>query len=175
MKKLFLLIAAVALVSGLGLRHQNSQTLHSLAEAVVAADAAGQDVAAPLARVQKFASDHMSAPLRIVLQASHRRATELAQTSAQPGVTNAKVYAEAQAACAGRGDSVTQARCNQDYVSKHLAPATIPTPVVAPKLSDYTHEIRSPLWTPDLAGMTVGVAAVVLVAGIVMPGRRRRK
>jgi hypothetical protein len=103
------------------------------------------------------------------------KAQAAAQASAAAQAANSQIYADAQRLCSGKSDSITQAKCNQDYISKHLANVPLPTPVAEPKAADYQLKLSAPLWTPDLAGAAVLGAAAALVLLLVSGWRRKRE
>ncbi len=160
-------------VGGFYLRHLNKQEAARQAQALIAADQAGQDTTAPLQSLKDYIKGHMGAKADVTLSAGYERAQAAARVAAQAQAANSQIYAQAQAACAGKSDSITQAKCNQEYLSKHLTSVPPPAPVAEPKLADYQHNLRSPLWTADLAGaLFVGVIAAL---ALLLPGLRRRK
>lgn len=174
MNKLIFVASALLLAVGFGARYQNSTTLRSLVEVVIAMDSSGKDTASPLKSARDYAAGHMSAPIRIILQASYERAVEKAKAAVTPPVNNAEVYAQAQRVCGTKTDSVTQARCNQNYIASRLAPAETPSPAELPKISDYTYDLKPPLWTSDVAGVSFVLSAVLLFAGLAKTLVRRK-
>lgn len=157
---LFLLAAAALVISGWYIRSTNAAAARAKAATITDQDRRGADTKDALTDLKTYAATHLGATITVTLSGSYERAQ--AQATA-PATTNAQVYAAAQAACAGKSNAVTQARCNQDYVSKHLVPTGSPAP--APKLADYQKTYKSPWWTPDLAGaLFLGAAAALLAA-----------
>jgi hypothetical protein len=175
MSKRVLTGLAVALVAlGLLLVYQDSRTAAHKAAAAVAADAASQDVSASLADLKAYVAAHMGTSRTVTLSGSYARA-QAASTAAAQAASNAsaQVYADAQRACGGKTDSITQARCNQQYIAAHLTTAT-PTPVPEPKLADYQHRLTSPVWTPSLAGVVLAGALVAAVLALISSRRGNR-
>lgn len=152
-KRILFIIAGVALLaSGFIFRGLTSRNALAQAKVIESADLAGNpDAATKLELLKSYASIHMGAGLTLTLEGSYKRAVAVAQAQAAAAGSSSKVYADAQAACAGKSDSVTQARCNQTYLSQHLTTAQ-GTPVAAPRRGDYQITVKSPIWTPDLAG-----------------------
>lgn len=165
MKARYLLALAALLLVASGVQmvaHQHHA--RTLEKAVQAADASGQDPAAGLAAAQAYLNKHMGVSLAIFLQASYDRALQAAQAAANPQ-SSGEVYAAAQAACAGKADSIVQARCVQAYVSAHAPAAPNPQAVAMPTKADYTKRLSSPTWTADAAGITFLLGLVFLGTG----------
>jgi hypothetical protein len=140
--------------------------------AIVQSDINGADTTADINSLKAYVLAHMGASTSFTLTGSYNRAVDAAKAAANASAANAQVYADAQKACGGRTDSITQARCNQDYIAKHLANLPPPGPVVEPKLADYQRNFRAPIWTPDIAGALMLGALAALGFGLV---RLRRK
>ncbi len=137
--------------------------------AIIKADKAGEVIAGTENDLVAYTRSHMKTSTRYVLEGSYARAVESAQAAANPA-SNGQVYAAAQTACAGRADSVAQARCVQTYLATHATPAANPSAVSLPEKGDYTKSVSSPGWTPDSAGLAllVTVAAFVLAAYLML-------
>jgi hypothetical protein len=88
---------------------------------------------------------------------------------------SAKVYADAQAKCGGKSDSVTQAKCNHTYIAQHLAAVPTATPVAAPRLADFQYSLKSPLWTPDLSGALLLGSLTAFALSLLLTLRRSRR
>jgi hypothetical protein len=165
-KRILFLVAAVALAAaGFYFRSQSSHTAHSQAASIVQADAAGNDVATQIASLKDFVKLHMGASVSFSLKGSFDRADAAAKAAAAAPDPNAKIYADAQKACSGKSDSITQAKCNSAYLQQHLSTAPTPTPVAAPVAADYSYKLAAPLWSPDLAGALFLGAVAALVMG----------
>lgn len=173
-KRILFVVAAIALgAAGIFYRASNAHTARLQADDIVKADAAGTDTTASLASLRDFVSSHMGASVTVTLKGSFDRAVAALPTPA-PTANSSQVYADAQKACAGKSDSITQARCNEAYISSHLTPATpTPAPVTPPKLADYQHVLTSPLWTPDLAGSLLLGALLSIVAAFLARNKKR--
>lgn len=174
------ILAALALIligGGIYMSSQNAAEARRKAAAITAADVAGQDTAPGLAGLKNFAAAHMGSGVTVTLTGSLQRAEAAAQQAAAAAqAANSEVYVAAQQACGGRRDSVTQAKCVQDYVSARLVAVPAPTPVPPPKASDYQRRINAPLWTPDLAGALLagGSASLILATSSFIKRKRRR-
>jgi hypothetical protein len=169
-KRIFFFAAAVILAgAGIFFRASNSHTARIQADQIVAADKAGTDTAAALASLQAFVKTHMGSSVKITLQYSYDRAQAAAKAAAAAAPSgNSQIYADAQRACGGKSDSITQARCVTAYVTQRLTNAPVPTPVPAPKLTDYQYNLKAPLWTPDLAGALLLGAAAAAGFGLIL-------
>lgn len=173
MKARYLLAMALVLIVASAtqmIAHQRHA--HQLQVAVLAADEAGQDTAPPLATAQAYVHKHMGTNLNLLLQASYNRAASAAQAAANPP-SSGEVYAAAQAACAGKADSVVQARCVQSYVASHATAAPNPQAVAMPNKTDYTKKLSSPVWTPDGVGLTTLLALLSLGGGVYLARHHR--
>jgi hypothetical protein len=170
MIKRILFVLATLLLAGGGLyvRSLNATSANTQAQAIIKQDAAGADTAAAVAALRDYAKAHMGADASFTLAGAYARAQAAAKAA------NSQIYADAQRACSGKSDSITQARCNQDYLAKHLANVPLPTPVPEPKPADYQYHITAPLWTPDLAGALLLGAAAALGLTLATLRRRRR-
>lgn len=168
-------IAILLLAGGWYMRTQNIAEASRRIQPVIQADTAGQDTKVALESLKGFVATHMGARADFTLQASYDRAQAAAQAAANAQAANSKIYADAQRVCGTKADSITLAHCNQDYLAKHLVTMTSPTPVTAPRLADYQYKLRSPFWTPDIAGALFlgGVAALGFVAFGLARSRRR--
>jgi hypothetical protein len=175
MKVRYLLVAA-AVTALVGVQQLAAHRQHAaqLTVAVVTADQTGLDSAPPQAALAAYTKQHMGTQRRVFLSGRFEGATAAAQQAANPQ-SNGQVYAQAQAACGGKLDSVTQARCVTNYVSSHSQPSANPQPVQLPERSDaqFNPVFTSPRWTPDSTGLALVLTlAFVLVAGVM--GLRRR-
>ena len=178
-KSLMFFLAALAL-AGLGsyFRYQNGVEARRQATAIVQLDQnpatsaqAQTGGTAPMA-LKTFVAAHTGSSVSYTLKSSFDRAVTSANAAAQAQTATSQVYADAQRACSGKSDSITQARCNQAYINSHLSQAAPPPPVAQPKLSDYIVNLHAPLWTADLAGaLFLGAGAALIMA--VVNGRRR--
>jgi hypothetical protein len=170
---LFIFTAVILGAAGIYYRAASTHSARLQADAIVASDTAGTDVTAGLAALKSYVATHMGASVKFTLQSGYDRAAAQAQAAA-PASSNSQVYADAPGACAVKSDSITQARCNEAYISSHLAPATpTPVPVPAPRLADYQYDLKAPLWTPDLTGALLAGAAAAAFAALITRQRKR--
>ncbi len=173
MKARYFVIAAVLLfLFGLNQLSVNRSKSAALAAKVASDDSSGIDAQVSLVALQQFASRHMAASQDVFLQGSFDRATAQA-TAASATQGNGKVYADAQAACNSKADSIVQARCVQTYVATHSQPADNPQPVVMPDHLAYEKSFQSPGWTADAAGLSLTASLVLGTLGIAYAVIRR--
>lgn len=174
-KFIYLPLAIILAAAGIILVQHNNQTAKQQSDAIITADNAGQDTTAALAQLKTYVKDHSDTQVGFTLTAAYQRAQAAAAAQAAATAGNAQVYADAQKACSGHTDSITQAKCNEQYLAAHLQALPAPSPVVAPKSADFQYDLHGPVWTPDGAGLSFAgavVAAVLAIIGIAM-GRRR--
>jgi hypothetical protein len=173
-KRLLFVLAAIALVgAGFYVRSQNAANASSREGDIVTQDLAGADTTASVAALKTYVKNHLGASAEFTLTGAFDKAMAAAKASAAAQSANSQVYADAQRACSGKTDSITQARCNQAYLQQHLVSLPATTPVAEPKIADYQYKLRAPIWTPDLAGALFLGAAVSLVLGLFTRGQKR--
>jgi len=171
---MFVTAALLLLAGGLYVRAHNASVARQKADAVVALDKTGADTSVDRDDLKSYVATHMGASVTYTLSGSFDAAEAAAKAAANASSGTAQIYADAQRICGGKTDSITQAKCNQQYIQSHLANLPTPTPVVQPKLSDYQYKLRAPLWTADLAGaLLLGGIAALALAFLRMPRRRR--
>lgn len=164
-KPILAIVGLLLLGAGIWLAVANQSQAKAQVAAIIAKDNSGQDTAADLSALKTYAASHTNGSATVTLVAAYERAQAQAKAQAEAGSASAKLYGAAQQACAGRTDSITQARCVADYVSKRLVAAPVPSQIPAPKASDYTFTYSSPMWAPDGAGASLlgGIAAFLLL------------
>jgi hypothetical protein len=173
-KRLLIIVALGLAAAGLYFAYLNNGQAHRWAAAVVAADQAGADTTAQMTALRAYVAGHMGAGAEVSLAASYSRAQQAARAAAAAQAANSQIYADAQRVCGGKRDSITQAKCQQDYLTSHLANVPLPTAVPEPKLADYQLKLRAPWWTPDLAGACfLGAAGALGFLGWAFWRRRR--
>jgi hypothetical protein len=173
-KRLLIIVALGLAVAGFYFGYQNNQEARRRAAAVVAADQAGVDTASQATALRAYVATHMGAGAEVSLTTSYDRARQAARAAAAAQAANSQIYADAQRVCGGKRDSVSQAKCQQDYLTKNLANVPLPTAVPEPKLADYQLKLRAPWWTPDLAGACfLGAGAALGFLGWTVWRRRR--
>jgi hypothetical protein len=142
-----------------------------LRKAVYTADSQNTDVEVVLNNLRSFVHGHMNtnlrsgmsgdeAPIQLVNRFNGAVAAEQARVASQ-GSAN-KVYVEAQNQCEKSSLSLTaRAQCIQDYVSSH---GTNLPPLNLPPKEFYTFDFVSPIWSPDLAGFSMLISVLLLIA-----------
>jgi hypothetical protein len=173
-KRTLFVVAAIALaVAGLVVRNENNKQARTMADIVQAQDLSGASTAASLDDLQTYVNTHMGASVTYTLTGSYNRAVAQANAAATAASSDSQIYAAAQAACSGKTDSITQAKCNQAYLSSHLSNAPQAAPVAEPQLASYQHSLKAPTWSPDLAGaLLLGAIAALILAVINKPKGR---
>ncbi|HEX5395356.1 MAG TPA: hypothetical protein VFW52_03350 [Candidatus Saccharimonadales bacterium] len=171
---LYIFLAAFALsaaVTVYALRH-NNLTMVKLRDAVYAADKSGGDVNAALNNLRLYVYGHMNTNLSggnnaikppIQLKYTYERlAAEAAKEVNDSGLyTKAANYCQekipASVSISGRG----RIDCVQDYILSHggKRAAAIPTAL-------YQFDFVSPSWSPDLAGWSLLLTVLLLLAAI---------
>jgi hypothetical protein len=174
MKRIFFVLAAAALgFAGLYYRGLNGKEAQHRADVIVDQDVAGTaDLSPSINSLKAYVQAHMGASVNFTLTGAYDRALAQYQAQAQP--SQSQIYADAQKACAGKSDSVTQAKCNAQYLQTHLSTAPTPTPQPEPRVSAFTYNLRAPIWTPDLPGALLLGAVVALLFSLGGLMRRRR-
>lgn len=169
MSKRILFFAAAVVLMGVGLyfRQDNARQARLQADKLVQVDITATPSAQQIDELKSYVASHMGASVSFTLKGSYDRAQVAAQAAASAASSaSSQLYAEAQKACAGRGSSVAQARCNQEYLSARLSAAPTPAPVPAPKAETYRYQLKAPFWTPDLAGALLLGGAVSLLLSL---------
>lgn len=172
---MFVLAAVLLLIGALYVRSLNGSSAQKQASNIVRLDSTGADISPTLDSLKTYARTHMGASVTVILNGSFTRADAAAKAAAQAPTASAQVYADAQKACSGHTDSITQARCNTLYIQAHLSNLPSTSPLPQPKVADYTYKFTSPLWAPDLAGALILGALAALIIGLVRIPRRRRQ
>ncbi len=144
-----------------------SNNLHmaQLRDAVYTADQKNTDVDGSLQHLRDFVGHHMNTDLSsgenavyppIQLKYTYDRL--ITEKSKGTNDRNARIYTEAQAYCEDKIPSGFSGRyrigCIQDYVKSHNASPTY----ISPDL--YKFDFYSPVWAPDLAGISLVLAGI---------------
>jgi hypothetical protein len=173
---LFALATVLLAIAGIFFRASSTHTARLQADEIVKSDTAGADTTAAITSLKGFVAAHMGGSVGFTLKASYDRAQAAAQAAAAATTSNSQIYADAQKACSGKSDSITQARCNQAYIAAHLSTAPTPAPVPAPQLATYQYALHAPWWTPDLSGaLLLGAAAAAGLGLITRKQKGQRK
>jgi hypothetical protein len=162
----YLLAAAIILTatSALALR-QNNQTSIKLRNHVYQVDKDDGDIETALNQLRVHIYSHMFSGLSSPggayppIQLKYRYERLVAAQKAKTGQSSSQIYTEAQGYCEQRfpiGLSGSgRIPCIENYVASHKA-------ADAPTIPDalYKFDFAAPLWSPDLAGITMVLAAV---------------
>lgn len=157
------IISAVICISAL---RQNNLNMVKLRDAVFAADKANGDVETSLRNLREYIYAHMNTNLnsgnsvKPPIQLKYRYDRLVAAEKKRVGADSTKIYNSAQKYCESfishevfGGANI---KCVQDYVKSHGAKE------IAIPDSLYKFDFVSPVWTPDLAGLSM--AATILFA-----------
>jgi hypothetical protein len=173
-KRTLFVVAAIALtLAGLVVRYENNRQARSLAVTVQQQDLSGASTTVSSANLLAYVNSHMGASITYTLTGSFNRAVAQSNAAATAASSDSQIYAAAQAACSGKTDSITQAKCNQAYLSSHLSSMQQTAPDAQPQLASYQHSLKAPTWTPDLAGaLLLGALAALILGAINKPKGR---
>lgn len=161
---LLLVLAISAFVGILALR-QNNLTMIALREAVYQADKEGGDVEAALQKLRAHVHGHMNTNLAtgdnsvyppVQLKYTYQRLQEAEKERVKQD--SGRMYTDAQNYCEGVNSNDFSGRnripCIEDYVAKHSTKEqAIPDAL-------YKFDFVSPMWSLDLAGVSVALAIV---------------
>lgn len=159
-------IFAISVALSIFALRQNNLTMVTLRTDVYTADKQGGDVEAALRELRTFVYSHMNTNLRagstsseapIQLTDTYNRlvAAEQARVAALGG--NAAVYTAAQQKCIDKTDQSEKLQCIQQYLSDNGGNKF---QLSLPSKEFYTFDFISPAWSPDLAGLSIVVAAI---------------
>lgn len=141
-------------------------------EAVLAADESGDKTAikTTVVALQRYVSRHMNTNLGngFYLSKSYERDRDAALASANQATnSNSTVYQQASVECRerfqGGRDSFRNdyVQCVVDRVSALSPQADVESALNLPKADVYKINFSSPIWTPDLAGLSVAFCFVI--------------
>jgi len=171
--QLIVLLVIVGFVAATFLRLNSIGMVHRR-EAVINADKEGDQevIINRLYDLQRYVAAHMNTDLGqgVFLEQSYNRDFQAWQES-QYGASNpnGNIYKKAQEVCAPRYSHYSYAYllCTTTELEKY-APAKDPaTDTSRPRKEAYIHDFASPVWSPDFAGWSVLVCAVILVLIVV--------
>ncbi len=166
--QLFVLLVLFGFVAATFLRLNNIGMVDRR-DAVLAADKAGDPniIQARLYDLQRYVTSHMNADMgTIYLENQYKRDSQnIIDSASGDDNPNGNIYKKAQEICAPKFTHYSQAylQCTVDYLTSQ-SPAQNPSSTVAlPKADLYRHSFVSPLWTPDFAGWSVFVCALIII------------
>jgi hypothetical protein len=175
MKPIIFLSSAILLSAfALGTQAHNHSEAVQRASVVVAADRAGSSTGEALKSLKKYVGGHTGSSVTLTLSGSYTRAQTAAEEYARSQGGTGQLYAEGQQKCAGKADSVVQARCVQSYVSQHLATIATPVAVAPPNPKDYIITIKSPAFASDFATLLFAGSTGLFVIAVYAFIRRKK-
>lgn len=156
------ILSLILLITSLLLYRNNAIQAQQQVDAIIAADKAGKPVDQDIKKLEQYVKTHMNASTSFALQGSYSRAVVAAQAAAlQQTQSGAKVYADAQAACSARVDSIQLSNCVTNYIAANSTPGqTAPAPAQVDK-NQYIYKFASPAWSWDLAGLLFALSLPV--------------
>lgn len=160
---LLALLPIMVFFSAYFLRHNNLKMVE-LRNNVIAADKKGKGVKEAIEALNTHIFKHMNTttvrPVELVN--TYNREAQAIITAASKSSSN-NVYQKAAAACEQRGVPLTSvAECAAQYALSHSKDVS-PQKVVLPDKDLFIYSFVSPRWTPDLAGWSVLITAVILL------------
>lgn len=154
-------------ISVVALRHNNVRAIE-LRDTVTKVDKDNGDVETALRNLREYVYGHMNTQLAapggayppVQLKYRYDRLT-----AAQKTASNTTLATEAQNFCEAQiptGRSLNRIDCIQNYILTHGA---TPTQTISDSL--YKFDFTPPLWSPDLAGFSVLLTAVLTLALVI--------
>ena len=162
------LILLSALTFVFAYRQNNLTALH-LRDQLLVVDQQNGDIETALKNLRSFTYAHMNANLSggsnniyPPIQLKYRYERLVAAENARIEGLNGQLYTQAQAYCEQQVTSrvtINRVPCIQDYLGSHGA-------AVVQSIPDglYKFDFVSPLWSPDLAGWSLVVTVILLIA-----------
>jgi len=135
--------------------------------AVLSADKAGvtEDMKNRLYDLQRYVSEHMNADSgQIYLEKQYARDSKaVVDAASNVENPNGNIYAKAAEVCDNQFAVYSQAylRCFVAEIEKYPSANNVPTTVELPRTDLYRHEFLSPWWSPDFAGWSLAICAVM--------------
>ena len=138
--------------------------------AVIAADTAGNETNTiqKLYDLQQYVSAHMNTDLGkgVYLESTYQKDSQNALNQASGDKNpNGNIYKKAQEVCVPRFSHYSTAylQCTTSELAKYPAASNLIGAVKLPFASSYLHDYESPLWSPDFAGWSLVVCAVIVL------------
>lgn len=167
--QLFIVLIIFGFLAATFLRLNNIGMVERRA-AVVAADMAGNEsnTIKKLYDLQQFVAAHMNTDLGkgVYLESSYQRDSQnVLNKVAGDQNPNGNIYKKAQEICAPRFNHYSTAylQCTTGELAKYPAANELIRAVKLPSASAYLHDYESPAWSPDFAGWTLVVCAVIFL------------
>lgn len=169
--QLILLLLLVALIAATFLRLNNIGMIERRT-AVLNADKQGEHeiTRARLFDLQRYSAAHMNAASgTIYLEEQYRRDTQTAIEAASARESENNINVLADQACRSQFGGYSQAyvRCFASELAKYPSGVNAPDKANLPSPSLYRHDFTSPLWSPDFAGFSIVLAAIIALLIVV--------
>lgn len=166
--QLVLLLILVGLVAATFLRLNNIGMIERRT-AVFSADKQGnqETIRARLFDLQRYSASHMNAASgTIYLEEQYRRDTRAAIEAASARDSANNINLQADAACKAQYGGYSQAyvQCFAAELAKYPSGSNAPDKADLPSPSLYRHDFTSPAWSPDFAGFSLVICALILLA-----------
>ncbi len=177
----FLVLAIISGVVCIFALRANNQHMAVLRSEVYAADKKGAGVQQSLQALQAYVTSHMNTDLSSgstsvypPIQLKYTYARLVAAQNKKLEQSNAGLYSQAQAYCEAQNhvdfSGHNRVPCIEQYVQQHGNDGK-PAPAIPEDL--YKFSFASPMWSPDLAGWSMMVAALSgLLFVLTFAGRR---
>lgn len=167
--QLLVLLILAAFISATFLRLNNIGMVERRT-AVIDADKAGDEQATVkrLYDLQQYVSAHMNTDLGkgVYLESTYQKDSQAALNAASNDQNpNGNIYKKAQEVCAPRFSHYSTAylQCTTSELAKYPASSNLIGAVKLPSASAYLHDYESPVWSPDFAGWSVVVCAILVL------------
>lgn len=163
-----ILLFLVTLPLSAYLLRQNNLRMVELRDEVVRIDSETGDITKvqpALEELRSFVLTHMNTSLATPLElpGSYNKAVEQARKKAEEsGTANGNIYRKAQEVCEDPNVLLSvRAQCIQDYVTSNAQPGTNAQGIEFPPKELFSYNYSSPVWSFDLAGLSVFVSVVM--------------
>lgn len=170
----FIVILIISSFVAMYMLRQNNLTALRLRDNVLEVDKKDGDVESALRELREFTYSHMNSNLSSdsgiypPIQLKYRYERLVAKEQERVKINNADLYSAAQADCEqrfpGGFSGSNRLPCIQEYIDSHGAPEAQPQPIPD---GLYKFDFVSPVWSPDLAGISIVIAAVSLLLLII--------
>jgi hypothetical protein len=142
--------------------------------AVISADETGtqEDIIKRLYDLQQYVSSHMNTDMGkgVYLEGSYKRDSQkVLDAAASQQNENGNIYKKAQEVCAPKFSSYSAAylQCTTSELAKYPAATDLISAAKLPTADTYLHDFVSPVWSPDFAGWSIVVCAVLALMIVV--------
>ncbi|OGL38257.1 hypothetical protein A3B63_01135 [Candidatus Saccharibacteria bacterium RIFCSPLOWO2_01_FULL_49_22] len=166
----FLVLFVISLVLSIYALRQNNQQMLQLRAAVYEADKGGGNVEKALADLRSYVHGHMNTSLSsggnsikppIQLKYTYERLVTAQQ--AEVNAANSQLYTEAQNYCQAQNPSSFSGGPRVPCIEEYIATYGIQAGEINIPASLYKFDFVSPTWSPELAGWSLMVTAVLFL------------